>query len=130
MPAKMISNRSAYFRGGATGIGGRNLPSGIISWVGLVSNAADDVAFLSAADVTSNNHPYLGYAMQAVGGAVNVSFTLQNVGTSTNPDSQAEIAWSAPTPVAAGDIVSVLVPFSAMRVTFAAKGTEFYVVAR
>ncbi len=130
MPAKIISNRSAYFRGGPTGIGGRNLGNGIISWLGAISNAADDVILLSAADVTSNNHPYLGYAMQAVGGSVNVYFTLQNIGTATDPNAQPQINWGTATAVAAGAPVHVTVPFSAMKVEFAAAGTEFYVVAR
>jgi len=130
MPAKLISNRSAYFRGGATGIGGRNLGNGIISWIGAISNAASDTIYLSAADVTSNNHPYLGYAMQAVGGSVSVYFTLQNIGTATDPNAQAAINWGTTTSVPAGAPIPVTVPFSAMKVVFAAAGTEFYVVAR
>jgi hypothetical protein len=130
MPAKIISNRSAYFRGGPTGIGGRNLGNGLISWIGAISNTAGDVIFLSAADVSSNNRINLGYAMQAVGGAVNVFFTLQNIGTATDPNSQPEINWGTATAVAAGAPVHVTVPFSAMKVVFAAAGTEFYCVAR
>jgi hypothetical protein len=144
MTAKIISNRSSYnnSRQGATGIGGRNLPDGNISWVGIVGKAGD-VIYLSANDVTSNDKPYVGWAFQAIGGAHKVAFTLQNVATSTNPDPevQANVVWcNAPaspgTPssgtdltVPAGTMVNTFFPFAAIRVTFAADG-EFYVVAR
>lgn len=132
MTAKLISNRSAYRRGGADGIGGRNLPDGIIGWVGMVSGAAGDVLYLSAADVTSSDHPYLAYSFQAVGGSVTVEFTLQNVGTSTNPDpaTQAQIAWANSLTVAPGTIETIAYGFAAVKVTFADKGSEFYIVSR
>ena len=132
MTAKLISNRSASFRGGADGIGGRNLPDGIVGWVGMVASEAGDVLYLSAADVTSNDHPYLAYSLQAVGGSVTVELTLQNVGTALNPDPevQSNIAWCNPTVVAPGTISTLLFGFSAMKITFAAAGSEFYVVSR
>jgi hypothetical protein len=83
MTAKVLGNRSAYFRGGSDGIGGRNLPDGNIGWVGITSNAEGDVAYLSAADVTSNDHPYLAYTIQAVGNPCTVEFTCQNVALAT-----------------------------------------------
>jgi hypothetical protein len=144
MTAKVISNRSSYnnSRQGATGIGGRNLPDGNISWVGIVGKAGD-VLYLSAGDVTANDKPYVGWAFQSVGGDHKVAFTLQNVAMATDPDPQAQemIVWcNAPasfgTPssgtdltVPAGTLVNTFFPFSAIRVTFAADG-EFYVVAR
>jgi hypothetical protein len=133
MTAKVISNRSSYYnsrRGSPDGIGGRNLPDGNISWVGIVGKAGD-IVYLSASDVTSNDKPYVGYAMQAVGGSATVEFTLQNVATSTNPDpqTQAMISWCDSTTVAPGTLTKVFYPFSALKITFGADG-EFYVVAR
>lgn len=133
MTAKLISNRSSYFNsrnGSPSGIGGRNLPDGNISWVGIVGKLGD-VVYLSASDVTSNDKPYLGYAMQAVGGAHTVEFTLQNVATSTNPDpeTQAMISWCDSTTVTPGTLTKAFFPFAALKITFAANG-EFYVVAR
>jgi hypothetical protein len=132
MTAKILSNRSAYFRGGADGIGGRNLPDGLISWVGIVSNAATDVMYLSAADCTSSNHPYLAYTLQAVGGNVTVEFTCQNIGTSTNPDpnTQSMISWCNSVTVQPGTFSLITYGFAAMKISFSAAGTEFYVVAR
>ncbi len=132
MTAKVISNRSAYFRGGADGIGGRNLPDGIIGWVGVIASKAGDTLYLSAADVTSNDHPYLAYSLQAVGGTVTVELTLQNVGTSTNPDPnvQDNISWCNSITVTPGTISTLLYGFAAMKITFTDAGTEFYVVSR
>lgn len=132
MTAKLISNRSASFRGGADGIGGRNLPDGIIGWVGMVNADAGDVLYLSAADVTSNDHPYLAYSLQAVGGPVTVELTLQNVGTALNPDpeTQANVSWCNSTVVTPGTISTLVFGFSAMKITFTDAGSEFYVVSR
>jgi hypothetical protein len=144
MTAKVISNRASYnnSRQGVGGIGGRNLPDGNISWVGIVGKTGD-VIYLSANDVTSNDKPYAGWAFQSIGGSHQVSFTLQNMATSTNPDPevQANVVWcNAPasfgTPssgtaltVPENTMVTVFFPFAAIRVTFAADG-EFYCVAR
>lgn len=132
MTAKIISNRSAQNsrRNGPDGIGGRNLPDGNISWVGLVGKSGD-VAYLSASDVTSNDKPYVGYAFQAVGGSHTVEFTLQNVGTALNPDplTQSQISWCDSTTVAPGALTKAFFPFAAIKITFGADG-EFYVVAR
>lgn len=132
MTAKAIGNRSAYFRGGLDGIGGRNLPDGNIGWVGVTSNEAGDIALLSSADVTSNDHPYLGYTIQAVGHACTVEFTCQNVAMATNPDPevQANVAWANSVTVTPGTFATVVFGFSAIKITFADAGTECYIVAR
>jgi hypothetical protein len=144
MTAKLISNRSSYnnSRQGIGGIGGRNLPDGNISWVGIVGKAGD-IVYLSANEVTSNDKPYVGWAFQSIGGDHLVAFTLQNVATATDadPDVQGNIVWcNAPTAtgtpssgtdltVPDGTMVNTFFPFAAIRVTLAADG-EFYVVAR
>ena len=130
MTAKLISNRSAYFRNGADGIGGRNLPDGIISWVGVVAKAGD-VLYLSAADCTTTNKVDQGYYFQSVGGDVTVDHTLQNAAMAANPDPavQASVDWCNPLTVTPGTILQSALGFSAIRITFSADG-EFYVVAR
>lgn len=130
MAAKLMSNRSAYFRNGVDGIGGRNLPDGIISWVGLAAKAGD-VAYLSAADCTTTNKVDQGYYFQAIGGDVTVEHTLQNAGMAANPDPavQASVDWCNLLTVAPGTITQSTLGFSVIRITFSADG-EFYVVAR
>lgn len=133
MAAKVLSNRSAYFRGGSDGIGRRNLPDGNIGWVGITSNTEGDVIYLSSADVTSNDHPYLAYTIQAVGHAVTVEFTCQNVGMATDPDPevQANVAWCNSTTVSPGTFATITFGFSALKVTFSGgAGTECYIVCR
>lgn len=133
MTAKVIGNRSTYFRGGSDGIGRRNLPDGNIGWVGITSNAEGDVAYLSAVDVTSNDRPFLGYSIQAVGHAVTVEFTCQNSGLATDPDPsvQASVAWCNSTTVTPGTLAPINFPFSAMKIVFSGgAGTECYVVCR
>jgi hypothetical protein len=136
MTAKVIGNRSAYYRSrqGADGIGGRNLPDGNISWVGIIGKSGD-IVYLSASDVTANDKPYVGYAFQAIGGAHKVEFSLVNIATSTDPDPDlqalltAQNAWCDSTTVTPGTLTKVFYPFAALKITFAADG-EFYVVAR
>lgn len=144
MTAKVISNRSAYYnsRQGASGIGHANMPDGNIGWVGIVGKAGD-VVYLTANDVTANDKPFVGWSLQAIGGAHKVAFTCQNEGMAIDPDPavQSNVVWcQAPTTpgtmgapgdttVTAGNILLVFFPFSAIRITFAADG-EFYVVAR
>ncbi len=130
MTVKLIGNRSAYFRGGVGGIGGRNLPDGIVSWVGMVGKAGD-ILYLSAADCTATNKVDQGYYFQAIGSAVTVDHTLQNPGLACNEDPavQAGVDWCNPLDVTPGTILQSTLGFSAIRITFAAAG-EFYVVAR
>jgi hypothetical protein len=144
MTAKVISNRSAYYnsRQGASGIGHANLPDGNIGWVGIVGKAGD-VLYLNANDVTANDKPFVGWSLQAIGGAHQVAFTCQNAAMATDPDPnvQNSVVWcEAPTSpgtmgapgnttITAGNILLIFFPFSAIRITFAADG-EFYVVAR
>jgi hypothetical protein len=130
MTAKMIGNRGSYNRGGADGIGIRNLNDGLIGWVGVVGKAGD-VMYLSAADCTSTNKVDQGYYFQAIGGTVTVDHTLQNCGMSTSKDPavQAGVDWCNPLDVVPGTILQSVLGFSAIRITFAADG-EFYVVAR
>jgi hypothetical protein len=132
MTVKVQGNRSTYQKGGSLGIGGRNMPDGIISWVGMVNSEAGDVAYLSASDVTSSDHPYLAYSMQAVGGDVTVEYTLQNTAIATNPDPtvQTGVSWCNSTTVTPGTLAIVLFGFAAIKITFPTKGCEFYVVAR
>jgi hypothetical protein len=130
MTVKLVSNRSSYFRGGVDGIGGRNLPDGIIGWVGLTGKAGD-VAYLSAADCTSTNKVDQGYYFQAIGGVVTVDFTLQNVATALNQDPtiQDGVDWCNAEPVTPGTILQSDLGFSAIRISFAAD-SEFYIVCR
>jgi hypothetical protein len=131
MPVKVIGNRSSYFRGGQDGIGQANLPDGNIGWVGMTSDSEGGSIYLSAADVTSNDHPYLGYSIQAVGHTVTVEFTCQNQALAKNPDPQiqAGVAWANSTTVTPGTLSTITFPFSAMKLTFAA-ASECYVVCR
>jgi len=129
MVAKVISNRSAYFKGGADGIGISNQPDGIISWVGAVGKAGD-VAYFTAASCTSNNKLFQGYAFQSTGGCT-VDFTLQNAGLAANPDPavQASVKWANTLTVPADTIVQPTINlFSCIRVTWTEAG-EFYVVS-
>jgi len=133
MTVKVQGNRTAYPRGGGSdGIGGRNVTDGIIGWVGMVNSEAGDVVYLSASTVTSNNHPYLAYSLQAVGGDVTVEYSLQNTALATNPDPnvQAGISWCNSTTVSPGTLTLVTFGFSALKITFPTKGCEFYVVSR
>jgi hypothetical protein len=132
MTVKLQGNRSAYFKGGSDGIGGRSLPDGMLGWVGMVNSAAGDVVYLSSSEVTSNNHPYLAYTYQAVGGSVTVEYTCQNVATAVNPDPevQANVAWCTGETVVPGTLTNVVHGFSAIKITFATAGCEFYIVSR
>jgi hypothetical protein len=130
MTVKLQGNRAGYFRGGSDGIGGRSMPDGTIGWVGMVNSAAGDVIYLSASEVHSNNHPYLAYSMQVVGGDATVEFTLQNLGTSISNETGAAAAWCNSTTVAPGTLTTIVYGFAAIKITFPTKGCEFYIVAR
>ncbi|EMI5828666.1 TPA: hypothetical protein ACH1LG_004710 [Salmonella enterica] len=136
MAAKITGNHAPY-RNGLAGIGAASVPQGLIGWVGAVSEKADDVLYLPITECAGNNTRPLGFAFQLVGsGSATVQFTLQNAGLACDPDPavQAAVKWvDGPTPITLtgnGPIVQSDMPFSALKVTFASKGTEFYVVSK
>lgn len=93
---------------------------------------AGDIVVLKDSDVQT--HPDVNFPVifQAIGGTVNVSFTLANYAQAlqqdpayANPD-----IWVNQTPIAPGSILEAPVPnFTAIRIEFAGTA-EFYILGR
>ena len=134
MAAKKLGNRGPYFRGGSSsGIGIANMPDGNIGWVGATSNTQGDVLYFSSVEVTSNDHPYLAYTLQAVGFPVTVEFTCQNAALAcdADPTVQNSVSWCNSTTVTPGTFATIAFGFSAITVICSGgAGSEFYCVAR
>ncbi|QBQ74466.1 hypothetical protein BcepSauron_086 [Burkholderia phage BcepSauron] len=136
MAVKLQGNHAPY-RNGVRGIGAASVPDGVIGWFGATSQADGDVAYVSVSELASNSRlPQLGFAFQAKGGSVKVAFTLSNAGLATDPDPavQESVVWDTAgelTVPGTGAITMATIPvFSALRLTFATAGTEFYAAAK
>ncbi len=97
-----------------------------------IHGKAGDVLVLKDSDVQT--HPDVNFPVifQAIGGTVNVSFTLANYARAKNLDPAAAdpSIWVKETPVAPGDIVDAPVPnFTAIKIEFAGTA-EFYILGR
>lgn len=123
---------SAQFRGaGAQGIGGHNtmLAGG---WQG-VSGKAGDISYLSTNELTIKLDNRI--CVQAVGGSVKLSFTLQNpkrimkyadqTDAEGNPTEPQGIDWCNELTVAPGEIQTLDLLFTAMRIEFVDDATLY-----
>lgn len=107
---------------------------GDMSWICATGKSGDADVLLRADSIYSQVVSNLPLSLQAIGGDVEISFTLQNPGYAANrsPNVQANISWVNKTTVTQGDIVqSPLSNFVMMRVRFmSATATEFYLCGR
>lgn len=90
------------------------------------------VIILRDSDVMTHPDVNFPVVFQAVGGDVEVSFTLVNIARAQNMDPliQADVPWGNVTTVTAGDIVEAPIPnFTAIKIEFKATA-EFYILGR
>lgn len=93
---------------------------------------AGQIIVLRDSDVQTHPDVNFPIVMQAVGGSVEVSFTLVNITRAANLDPliQADVPWANVTTVAPGDIVEAPVPnFTAIKIEFIGTA-EFYLLGR
>lgn len=106
---------------------------GDMSWICVTGKAGDKDVILRADSIYSQVVSNLPLSLQAIGGDVEVAFTLQNPGYAADPSPaiQANISWVNVTNVPAGDIIqSPLSNFVLMRIRFKSAATEFYLCGR
>lgn len=93
---------------------------------------AGQIIILRDSDVMTHPDVNFPVVFQAVGGAVEVSFTLANIARAQDMDPliQADVPWANVTTVAPGDIVEAPIPnFTAIKIEFQAVA-EFYILGR